>query len=110
MLENSAKQQTTLLSQTQNAALRRRGGTALHFLATFCYIAFTGGVIVVALEIMKGFEILPYIKDPWLSFGGARESFSLTILVLAAGIALDRYAKKLNPKLKREQRGWPYYD
>lgn len=95
--------------QPQATVFRRRLGTFLHCFATGAYVVFLFSTIQVVLELWKGFELLPYIKDYWISFGGAREVVSIGLVSLVVGRLIDVYSKRLNPVYARA-RGWTRFD
>lgn len=89
--------------------LKRRLGTFLHCFATGAYVVALFSLIQVVLEVWKGFQLMPYIKDYWISFGGAREVVSIGLVSLIVGRLIDLYSKRLNPIYARA-RGWTKFD
>ena len=68
-------------------AIRDFVGIVLHSVATAIYIFAITHAIMIILEVWKGFTILPYLKNYWLSFGGAREVVSA---VRSSGVGRSR--------------------
>lgn len=89
--------------------MKKKLGTLLHCVATGVYALCLFFVIQFVLEVMKGYQILPYIKDYWISFGGAREVFSDGLVAVIVARMIDLYARRLNPTYARA-RGWPKLD
>lgn len=85
--------------------LTKAAGTLLHCLATTAYLVALLMVFEFVLEIWKGVQLLRFIGDWWITFGGSREVLATGILAVIVGRIIDLGARALNRRFARA-RGW----
>ena len=76
-------------------------GITLHSLATACYIMCISLMLFLILEVWKGVEILPYLKNFNLAFGGAREVTIEAIVMVIVGRLIDLASRRVYPRLHK---------
>ena len=80
---------------------KRYIGVFLHSLATAFYILGISLAILLVLEVWKGIEILPYLKNFYLAFGGAREVIIEAIVMVLVGGGVDWASRRVYPRLHK---------
>lgn len=80
---------------------KRRLGIFLHGVATLFYILALLMGIMVFLEWMKALEILYYITDKTIAYGGVREVILTGLAFAVAGKVVNSISKKIYPRLHR---------
>lgn len=84
-----------------NIRQKRCIGITLHSLATACYILGISLFILLVLEVWKGIEILPYLKNFYLAFGGAREVTIEAIAIVIIGKFINMASRRVYPRLHK---------
>lgn len=84
-----------------NNTQKRYIGITLHSLATACYMLGISLAIFLILEVWKGIEILPYLKNLYLAFGGAREVTIEAIIIVIIGKFINMASRWVYPRLHK---------
>lgn len=80
-------------------SMKRKIGILLHGIATTFYMLAILMGLMIFLEWMKALEILYYIEDKTIAYGGAREVILTGLVFAVIGRVINGISKKIYPRL-----------